>query len=85
MYAPRLDREAHVTQSLDPGEELFYPPQFKEWNLVHAAPLLLFETILAWGFGNVNQKMRNNSKTLAKKNLTAENRVCECKFPSQIC
>jgi len=40
----------------------------------------LFEIILAWGFGNVNQKMRNKRKTLAKKNLIDEKSVSECKF-----
>jgi len=38
-------------------------------------PCLLFEIILAWVFGNVNQKMRNKPKTLAKKNLMAECRA----------
>jgi hypothetical protein len=48
-------------------------------------PCLLFEIILAWGFGNVNQKMRNKSKTLAKKNLMAANLVGKCKFQRNIC
>ncbi|MFT3850715.1 MAG: hypothetical protein QM739_19195 [Propionivibrio sp.] len=41
MNATRLDRETHVAKRLDAGEQLFDPPQFKEWNVVHAAPLLV--------------------------------------------
>ncbi|MFT3850714.1 MAG: hypothetical protein QM739_19190 [Propionivibrio sp.] len=48
-------------------------------------PCLLFETILAWRFGNVNQKMRNKTKTLAKKNLMAGKPGWKCKFQRWTC